>query len=379
MVEAVRRGRSLREVARRFQVSHSTVLVWLGRAGDERLSRVDWSDRPRGPHRPANRTPAATEELVVAVRRELARESALGEFGARAIRETLCQRGREPLPSVRTIGRILDRRGALDGRQRRRHVAPPRGWHLPDLARRTVESDSFDVVEDLTIRGGIDVNVLTGISLFGSLAGAWPKRRISAENVVEELISHWRAVGLPGYAQFDNDTRFQGPHQHRDVVGRVTRLCLSLGVTPVFVPPQETGFQAAIEHFNGRWQRAVWRRFRHRSRAELVRRSDAFVNAWRGRQAERIESAPRRRRFPKGWRFDPAAALAGRIVYLRRLDEAGRAHLLGRRFDVDRAWAHRLVRAEMDVTAERLRFYALRRREPDRQPLLKEVHHALRK
>ena len=31
--------------------------------------------------------------------------------------------------------------------------------------------------------------------------------------------------------QFDKDAIFQGPHHHRDSIGRVTRLCLSLGVT----------------------------------------------------------------------------------------------------------------------------------------------------
>ncbi len=39
------------------------------------------------------------------------------------------------------------------------------------------------------------------------------------------------------------------------------RLCLSLGVTAVFAPPRETGFQAAVESFNARWQAKVWQRF----------------------------------------------------------------------------------------------------------------------
>ena len=39
--------------------------------------------------------------------------------------------------------------------------------------------------------------------------------------------------------------------------------------------------------------------------------------------------------------------------------------MLGRRFEVDATWPHRLVRAEVDLDAGRIRFYALRRREPD--------------
>ena len=56
---------------------------------------------------------------------------------------------------------------------------------------------------------------------------------------MEALIEHWRQHGLPDYAQFDNDTVFQGAHQWPDTFGRVTRLCLQLGVTPVFTPPRE--------------------------------------------------------------------------------------------------------------------------------------------
>src|SRR5262249_56596077 len=86
---------------------------------------------------------------------------------------------------------------------------------------------------------------------------------VTAKLVVESLIEHWRAFGLPGYAQFDNDTIFQGTHAHPDVVGRVSRLCLSLGVVPVFVVPHEFGFQSMVENYNGTWQAKVWARFDH--------------------------------------------------------------------------------------------------------------------
>src|SRR4029453_6505337 len=97
------------------------------------------------------------------------------------------------------------------------------------------------------------------------LVGSWPGAAIHASTVREAILGHWRQFGLPDYAQFDNDTRFQGPHQHPDVISSVMRLCLSLQVVPVFVPPRETGFQATIESFNGRWQAKVWARFHHES------------------------------------------------------------------------------------------------------------------
>jgi hypothetical protein len=36
-----------------------------------------------------------------------------------------------------------------------------------------------------------------------------------------KLIEHWRQFGLPGYAQFNNDTVFQGPYAHSVTIGRV--------------------------------------------------------------------------------------------------------------------------------------------------------------
>jgi hypothetical protein len=64
-------------------------------------------------------------------------------------------------------------------------------------------------------------------------------------------------------------------------------------------------------------------------------------------------------------------ALKGRVIFLRRTDASGRASLLGHTFEVDRDWPNRLVRAEVDLDRRRVRFYALRRREPAWQPLLR--------
>jgi putative transposase len=377
MVAAVRRGVAMREVARRFGVALATVRLWVARAAGQRLDRVGWADRPDGPRNPANRSPQDLEDLVIALRAELKDASDLGEFGARAIRTALEARGVRPVPSVRTIGRILERRGALDGRRRVRRPAPPPGWYLPDVAARRAELDSFDIVEGLVIRGGVDVEVLNATSLHGGLVASWPGPMVTAQAAVEALIGHRRGHGLPGYAQFDNDTIFQGAHQHRDVVGRVARLCLGLGVTPVFAPPRETGFQAAIENYNGRWQAKVWARFTHESLEDLVGRSDRYVAAARVRSAARIEAAPPRRPFPEPWRLDLQAPLHGRIIYLRRTGPTGAAEVLGHRFEVDPNWPNRLVRAEVDLDAGAIRFYALRRREPGRQPLLREVAHRL--
>lgn len=376
MVNEVRHGISQRTVARRYKVSLATVQRWVNRAKGRRLNRVDWEDRPPIPKK-IQHTPQVIENKILDIRKELRELSDLGEYGADAIYRELVDQGVTGNPSPRTIGRILVRRGALDGKKRVRRPAPPPGWYLPDVAEGRAELDSFDVVEDLVIRGGIHVDVLNGISLHGGFPASWPMGQVSAKATVVSLTEHWQEVGLPQYAQFDNDTRFQGAHHHKDSISRVMRLCLGLGVTPVFAPPRESGFQASIESYNGRWKSKVWARFQHPDIAGLIVRSNRYVTAYRDRMAHRIADAPPRQPFPQGWELDLQARPQGRIIYIRRTSEKGAVYILGHTFSVDEHWLHRLVRCEVDLQAERIKFYRLRRREPDNQPCLGEVTYIL--
>lgn len=378
MVSQVRGGTAARAVARSFGVALSVVQYWLRRAQKDRLDRVCWDDRPVGCRTPANRSSAGMEDRVLELRKHLRETSALGEYGAAAIHAELVRLGAKRVPALRTIARILERRGALDGQRRTRRPAPPRGWYLPGQASgrkglvvQAVELDSFDIVEDLVIEGGADVNVLTAISLHGGLCAAWPERQITAKITVAALIEHWRACGLPRYAKFDNDTVFQGAHQFADTFGRVTRLCLSLGVTPVFAPPRETGFQADIESFNGRWQRGVWRRFKFADLTGVQRQSQQFIAAVRAKAAPRIDGAPTRRPFPKRWHLDLQTPLQGLVLFLRRSNDQGEISILGHTYLASTAWCHRLVRAEVDLSQGAIRIHSLRRREPHHHPLLK--------
>src|SRR5262249_45111084 len=147
------------------------------------------------------------------------------------------------------------------GRRRTRRPPPPKGWYLPDVAQAVAELDSFDLVEGLVLQDGPQVEVRNGVSWHGGLVVSRPTLSpVTAALTVAALTEHGRVVGLPGSAQFDNDMIFQGTHRYPDALGRIIRLCLSLGVVPVFVPPRETGFQALIESDNGWWQARVWSR-----------------------------------------------------------------------------------------------------------------------
>lgn len=367
----------MRAVARRFGVALRTVQRWVARAGKEPLGGVEWAARSSAPRRVANKTGAEIEERVCALRKTLEKESALGFWGAQAIAEQLAEEGCNPVPSVRTIGRILARHGLLDARPRMRRPAPPPGWYLAAVREGRADLDSFDVIEDLALEGFGLCQVFTGRALLGSAVGAWPTAQANTTQILEFLQAHWGVQGLPAYAQFDNDTRFQGGHRHRDVVGRVMRLCLALEVTPIFAPPLQQGFQGMIEHFNGLWQQKVWHRWHHASLAALSAASRRFTEAYQQRLARQRPEAPPRRPFPVDFSLDWQRPLSGHIVYLRLTDAHGVIRLLGHEFLVDPSWQHRLVRCEVDLDHHQVRCYRLRRKDPTDQPLLATHEHRL--
>lgn len=380
MVAAVRNGQSQRSVARQFGVSLATVQLWLQRAQDQPLERVDWEDNSHAPHRQAQQTPQQIEERILKLRQELANHSALGEYGAQAIQNALLasnQQAPQRLPSLATINRILKRHGVFDAKQRVRRRPPPSGWYLPEVAAKRAEIDETDFVEDLAIEAGPVVHVLNTISLHGAWCASWPTLSMRASFVRECLLSHWREFGLPDYAQFDNGNVFQGPHQYPDSIGSVTRLCLSLQVTPVFAVPREFGIQSSIESYNNRWQQKVWQRFHVNSFEELSGYSSRYVAAVRQKNRQRQEVSPSRRVFPVDWSQPTHLERSGCLLFLRRTSGAGNIVLLGHDFPVSATWPNRLVRCEVDLAADMIRVYGLRRQEPDQQRLLREWKYRL--
>lgn len=380
MVEAVRSGESQRSVARRFSVGVATVNLWVCRSAGKELDQMDWEDNSHAPHKPSRSTADDIKRVVLDTRWELRERSDLGEYGADAIRKNLLDnpdRVGGEVPSASTINRVLRAQGVFDGRRRVRRPPPPAGWYVPELAAMQGDIDETDFTESLYLEGGLELNVLNLVSLHGGWPASWLNENMKASFVRERLLSHWRQFGLPRYAQFDNGSMFSGPKQYPDAIGSVIYMCLSLGVTPVFSIPNEFGIQSAIESYNNQWKQKVWLRFHFNSKEQAQAQSDRYVTAVRNKRKVRNEAAPARRSFPENWREPDHLFRQGRLIFIRRTDEHGCVHLLGRNYPVAVHWCHRPVRCEVDLERDIVRVYALRRAEPDHQPLLKEWSYRL--
>lgn len=374
MVAAVRTGASLRSVAARFDTSLCTVQRWVGHAAGRRLDRVDFSDRSHQVHHVANKTPDHIEKRILTLRIELG-TSVLGENGAEAIAAQMTAEGIWDIPSTRTINRILERSGAFDAKRRIRRPSPKPGWYLPTVATANAELDAIDIVEGLILKDGPEVQVLNLMALHGGLPGSFIAESFTAKSIVGCLLEHWKKVGRPAYAQFDNDTRFHGPHQFADVIGRISRLCMALQIVPVFAAPREHGPQNAIESYNGLWQARVWSRTVYGTLHQLREASERYVAARSQKNARRIDAAPVRTPLAADWQFDPTMTTRGRIIYLRRTNDVGVVSVLGQMIVVDPRWINRLVRCELDLAHNQLRIFALRRSTPEKQPLLLHKEH----
>ena len=347
---------------------------WAQRAEGKRLDRVCFDDSSSAPKQ-VHRTNPELEDRILELRRHLRDESPLGEYGPEAIRRALMEQDGSA-PSLSTIKRVFRRRGALDGKRRVRRKAPPPGWYLPEVRNRLAELDSLDVIEDLKIENGPLVDVLNLVELHGKRIRSWAvEGPFTAKNTHVALLEHWRDHGLPAYVQFDNAPIFTGGARHADTLGTVIRLCLALGVTPVFAPVREHGLQNAVESANGRYQDKVWRRFHHAGLAELRKRSRAYEAASNLKNAAAIGEAPARRPFPGGgWLSLPSKA-QGRVIFIRRTNEKSEVEVLGRAYRVSQCWPHRLVRCDVDLTTDELCFFGLRRSAHEEQPLLKKVEY----
>lgn len=366
-----RSGWSARRVARQFRVSLSTVQFWLARAGSKRLDDVDWTDRSSRPHHVPTRTPRSTRAALGRLRRQLARDD-LGFIGAPVVQAAFRRlHPHAPVPAIATIHRILRAQGFMDRVHRRRTAAPPPGWYLPAHSSAPPELDSFDLIEGLGLGEAGPFDVLTGRALWDDSRLAVPAPHWSARSIATQLLQHWQHHGRPAYAQFDNDLRFHGSRHPPGSLGRIVRLCLGLGIVPVFAPPRESGFQAGIEHFNGLWQRQVWQRFEFRTLTQVQQRSARFVLAYMRLLRQRGTEPPAARSaFPLGWRPDYRTVPHGRVFFLRRTNERGFIEVLNHRLRADPDWPHRLLRCELELPAQILRCYRLRRRAPADQPLV---------
>ena len=324
----------------------------------------DWfRDRPRRPHHSPGRTSREIQEIVKMVRLSLYNG---GRFcGAQAIRwemEDLCVR---PLPSLRTINRILAR-AELTHRRTGRYE--PKGKAYPKLnAKRPSEVHQTDFVGPLYLSGGLRFYSLNGVDLATGRCSTEPVLTRDAQATVDAFWASWIRLGMPCNQQVDNEMSFFGSPRHPRGMGPLIRLGLLHGIEVWFIPTGEPWRNGVVEKFNDFWQDKFLHKVNLTSETELRTESLAFEERHNGRYrysklggkspAQALEASKAKLRFPRTLEA-PHCPLrkpqGGRYHLVRFVRSDGRLNVFGEMFPAPSEAIYEYVRLTVDVERQRL-------------------------
>ena len=362
-IERAEAGEDHRSIWTSLGQSRSWFYKWLQRSCKD---GEEWFlDRPPGTDNPANRSPKEIEDLVEFARLHLYNREVF--CGAQAIRWYLEEENVRPLPSLRTIGRILRRRDLTHkrtGRYRPKGVPYP----APEVSRPN-DVQQADFIGPRMIRTAKATHRFYVLNAVDLATGRCAVEALTAGKggADDAIWAIWRRLGLPRYWQVDNEMTFCGNPNYPHSLGPLMRLCLPLGVEPVFIPPREPWRNGVVEKFNDYWNKQVWLKKRlfnwsdlRRANMELEHRHN---HDWRysklsGKTPMNSLAAsgvplrfPATASIPEDW---PSRPESGKYHLIRLIRSDGKLDVFGEKFAVDPDLRYEYVWATVDVKEQRL-------------------------
>jgi hypothetical protein len=259
-IELYQDGMGFMEIIRAVHRSGFWMAKWLRRY--RKIGLDGLQDQSRTPKRVPHQTPAPLVRKILALRDELAahksRRAAFSGLGAETIHFELQRRGFRRLPAISTIEKILARSGRTKKiRAKRSSNGPP----YPYVAAHQMgDLQQTDLVGPRHLRGPKGVTrfySIHTIDVVGQTAAASQFRDKRTISLGRHLVDSWRVMGLPRVSQMDNEMAATGGGRYRYSLSQLIRLHLLLGIHLLFIPQGEPGRNAAVESFNGLWQKRV--------------------------------------------------------------------------------------------------------------------------
>jgi transposase InsO family protein len=233
-------GRSKSAVARDYGVSRRWVQILVARYLAE--GEAAFGPRSRRPSTSPRRTSQATEDAIVALRKDLAGTGL--DAGAETIawhlrRQTGCS------PSVATIWRILSRRGFVTPQP---HKRPRSSWHrfAADLPNELWQAD----ITHWPLSDGSGAEILNIIDDHSRLlAGSTARAVFKAADIVEDLHTAMARHGRPERMLTDNGAVFTGLYRGRGWVA-LERELTALGIGLSHCRPYHPQTCGKVERFH---------------------------------------------------------------------------------------------------------------------------------
>ena len=249
-------GEEISAIAKSLGRSRPWVYKWVERK-QASSAEIDWcADQTRAPHSNSRQLSREVVEAVKLARLHLYNQ---GLFcGAQAINWELAELGLAPMPSLRTINRVLSREGLT---HRRTGRYEPKGKKYPQLCGDSAnEVHQTDYVGPCYLRGPVRFYSLNSVDLATGRCAVTPVVSKAGQETVDAIWSHWCRLGLPQHQQVDNEAVFYGSRRYPRGMGILIRLCLAQGVEPWFIPPAEPWRNGVIEKFNDHYRQGFLRR-----------------------------------------------------------------------------------------------------------------------
>lgn len=337
---------------------------WLKRFDE---SDGSWfEDHSRRPLVTPNRTAFEIEEIVKMIRLSLYNKDLF--CGAQAILWEMEDLGVKPLPSIRTINRILAR-NELTNRRTGRYE--PKGTIYPSLPSLLPnQTHQADFVGPCYLKGAFRFYSLNIVDTATVRCGLYASPSTVSQTVLDGFWAVWKRIGIPERVQIDNALSFFGSRKHPRGMGSLIRLCLHNNVEPWFIPMAEPWRNGMVENFNERYQQRFLGKVIMASLDDLHAGSLAFEqrhnNQYRYSKLKghtplkALAAAKVKLRFPVE-ENPPKHPLVkpevGKYHFVRLIRSDLKLDVFGERFSVPPETMHTYVVATIDVKEQKLKLF----------------------
>ena len=194
------------------------------------------------------------EQAIIDTRKKL--ESTLyAQIGALNIRWHLEKQGLKP-PPISTINKVLKRGNLV----RKRLKYEPKGTDYPVLkVNQSNFMHQFDVVGPRYLKTDGRFYSANIIDAYDRRCCINPVRRQTKSDILASLVHCFQILGIPDYLQMDNKLPMRGSNWHPHSFGLIIRLCLYLGIQPIFIPIGEPWRNGIIERFQDVFDKMFFR------------------------------------------------------------------------------------------------------------------------
>lgn len=322
--------------------------AWLSK-WKERYRQHGWKglhSQSRKPQRNSRAYSLNVRRLIVSAYRHVQKQP-WGLRGIDATRRALRVTYRlRPTPSVSTIKRVLRVAGVF----KRRRPAKTESFYPQPRPTATYVIQAMDWTERF-LHGGAKVYAFHTLDLETRTCAQTIRSDKTAESVRAHLKKAWKTRGIPQGLQMDNDAAFYGSRRVPHHFGQIVRLCLYVGIEPIFIPVGEAKRNGDVEQLHGLWDKAVWQQVHF----ETVKAAQDFTpqfEHWymneyeppklKGRTPGAIaKSWPPYRMTESLWQAipDELPIVAGRIHFIRQVSEAGTIEVLNEQWHVSKRLA----------------------------------------